>query len=182
MMKKPSGKNPFELGTYINKFPLPIKWLYEDFTSGLLNFEGKCSRAQFWNFYAFAFLFTCALGWIATSLAENDLIQAIVLVLGWLWIAVPAVSIGVRRLHDMGGKGVIATIPPVATLGILTLLCAKDDHDFILYAVLGFFIFGSLFIMSLSKEVVARYWHASRKSTSNSQDSNRQDSNKKDSE
>ncbi|MCD8339997.1 MAG: DUF805 domain-containing protein [Burkholderiales bacterium] len=158
MTKRPSGKNPFELGTYIDKFPLPIRWLYEDFTSGLLNFKGKCSVIRFWNFYAFAFLFVCLLLWIAKEFVDTDFIQSIILVLGWLWIAIPAVSIGVRRLHDIGRKGVVATVPPVATLVILALLCADDDYDFSLYAVLGLFIIGALAFMSMTPEFAARYF------------------------
>ena len=115
-MRNPTpGKNPFELGSYIDRFPLIFQWLYIDLNKDFFKLKGRTGVARFWVMYIFSFLFLAVVYWICEKLATTAIVYFSLLFIGWLYVAIPCVSIGVRRLHDMGKPGFLAVFPQFGT-------------------------------------------------------------------
>lgn len=76
------------------------------------DFGGRASRPEFWWFFAFQLWVYVAAGFLG----------------GWLYflamlgLALPAIAVGVRRLHDTGKSGWLMLIALIPLLGGLILL------------------------------------------------------------
>ncbi len=64
------------------------------------NFSGCASRQDVFYFLIFLFLYYLTFYYVLTSCVESILIFFVLLLLGWLWISVPFLSICIRRLRD----------------------------------------------------------------------------------
>jgi uncharacterized membrane protein YhaH (DUF805 family) len=76
------------------------------------DFGGRASRPEFWWFFAFQFGVYVVTGLLAGWLN-------LVVMLG---LALPAIAVGVRRLHDTGKSGWLMLIGLIPLLGGLVLL------------------------------------------------------------
>jgi uncharacterized membrane protein YhaH (DUF805 family) len=72
------------------------------------NFKGRAVRSEYWWFFLFGFLVQMA----ALSFAEGSLGSAFGNLAG-VALLLPSISLGVRRLHDVGKRGWWLIIPIV---------------------------------------------------------------------
>jgi uncharacterized membrane protein YhaH (DUF805 family) len=68
--------------------------------------EGRASRAEYWNFLLFSYLFAVALALVEAQLRTNFLVMFYNLA-----IFLPALAVGMRRMHDVGKYGWYMLIP-----------------------------------------------------------------------
>lgn len=126
-MRNPTpGKNPFELGSYIDRFPLVFQWLYIDLNRDFFKLKGRTGVSRFWAMYIFSFIFLGIVYWICEKLATTVIVYFSLLLIGWLYVAIPCVSIGVRRLHDMGKPGFLSVFPQFGTF-FMTICVAFQE-------------------------------------------------------
>lgn len=102
-MKNPvPGKNPFELESYKDKMPKHVRQFYEDMTSNYKSFKGRTGRGRFWRLTIFGLIYFSVIPIVLDRFSDTNLIYAMLLLLAWLYMAIPMLTIGVRRLHDAG--------------------------------------------------------------------------------
>ena len=74
-MRNPTpGKNPFELGSYIDRFPLVFQWLYIDLNRDFFKLKGRTGVSRFWAMYIFSFIFLGIVYWICEKLATTVIV------------------------------------------------------------------------------------------------------------
>ncbi len=71
-----------------------------------VDFSGRATRKEFWNFVFFMYLSTFLAG-IADSLAGTDFIGNLVVV----GLLLPYISCAARRMHDAGKSGWFMIVP-----------------------------------------------------------------------
>jgi uncharacterized membrane protein YhaH (DUF805 family) len=94
------------------------------------DFNGRATRSEFWYFTLFyvllsftfvaidQFVVNPMLGMTASQAAQGGLLQFIFA----LALLIPSLSVGVRRLHDIGKSGWWMLLSLVPLLGILVLI------------------------------------------------------------
>jgi len=93
-------------------------------------FKGRARRAEFWGFLLGCLLLTLGLAWLDHQLGfwSRELGWGPLSTLFALYTLSPTVSVGVRRLHDIGLSGWwlwINLIPMVGPLVLLTMMARK---------------------------------------------------------
>jgi len=68
--------------------------------------EGRASRAEYWNFWLFYYLFSVLLAFVEASLRTNFLVLTYTAAM-----LLPGLAVGMRRMHDLGKYGSYALIP-----------------------------------------------------------------------
>lgn len=81
-----------------------------------VNFKGRARRKEFWMFNLFSFLVSIGLGVIASFSGITFLSNIYSLA-----VFLPAIAVGVRRMHDVGKSGWFLLIP------IYSLILACTD-------------------------------------------------------
>jgi len=69
-------------------------------------FSGRARRAEYWYFFLFNFIISFILGFIGGAVG-NIYLQ----VLWFLGTIIPAIAVGVRRMHDVNKSGWYILIP-----------------------------------------------------------------------
>ncbi len=69
-------------------------------------FSGRARRSEYWYFFLFNFIFAFVLGFVG-GLTKMPIISTIYS----LAILIPAIAVGVRRMHDVGKSGWFLLIP-----------------------------------------------------------------------
>ena len=82
------------------------------------NFDGRAARTEFWMFVLINFVVSL----ILSALGQKISIFGILSILYSLFVLIPAIAVGVRRLHDIGKSGWWYLIVFVPFLGALVLL------------------------------------------------------------
>jgi uncharacterized membrane protein YhaH (DUF805 family) len=82
------------------------------------DFSGRARRTEYWMFFLFNFIIAIVLGVIDTIIGSPGIIGLIFA----LAILIPAIAVGVRRLHDTDRSGWWLLIAFVPILGGLVLL------------------------------------------------------------
>ena len=116
-----------------------MKWFIKAFRQ-YADFSGRASRQEFWMFVLFNLLF--AMAWalvvgLLTGLLGDSFNQESRLMFMYKLIAiyyavttVPAMAVGVRRLHDTGRSGwwmLIGLVPLVGSIWLIVLMCSDDN-------------------------------------------------------
>ena len=86
------------------------------------DFNGRARRSEYWYFVLFFFIFSIALA-LFDFLLET---YAVFYGLFNLAMIIPAIAVGVRRLHDIGKSGwmyMISFIPVIGGIWLLILFC-----------------------------------------------------------
>ena len=112
-----------------------MKWFIKAFRQ-YADFSGRASRQEFWMFVLFNLLFAMAWAFVAgllTGLLGDSFNQESRLMFMYKLIAiyyavttVPAMAVGVRRLHDTGRSGwwmLVCLIPFVGGIWLIVLMC-----------------------------------------------------------
>ncbi len=155
MTNKPQGKNPFELATYIDRFPKPIRWLYGDLNGNYFDFKGRCGAARFWLLNLFAFAYLAILLYVCDVFVSTLIVFFMLLLFGWFYIAVATFSIGVRRLHDMGKKGTLAVIPQLGIIYVILLYILEMIPNWAVLSGVFAVVAGAYAAMSMPGEKTA---------------------------
>ncbi len=100
-------------------------------------FQGRAPRAEFWFFTLFVIIVGFTLGTVIGNLRAN--VHAnfqVVLVIFYLGIILPSISVSVRRLHDLGKSGwwcCLSLIPVIGWIILLVWFCnsgTEGDNRF----------------------------------------------------
>lgn len=116
-----------------------MKWFIKAFRQ-YADFSGRASRQEFWMFVLFNLLFAMAWAFVSGLLTglfggsfdqESRLIFMYKLIAIYYAVtAVPAMAVGVRRLHDTGRSGwwmLIGLVPLVGGIWLIVLMCSDDN-------------------------------------------------------
>ena len=116
-----------------------MKWFIKAFRQ-YADFSGRASRQEFWMFVLVNLLFAMAWAFVAGLLTglfggsfdqESRLIFMYKLIAIYYAVtAVPAMAVGVRRLHDTGRSGwwmLIGLVPLVGGIWLIVLMCSDDN-------------------------------------------------------
>jgi uncharacterized membrane protein YhaH (DUF805 family) len=102
------------------------------------DFNGRSRRTEYWMFQLFNFLAALALGLLAfasgTLFGEKDGFNVFAICMGMFGVVsfVPALSITIRRLHDIGRSGwwyFIAFVPLIGGLILFVFTLLDSDPD-----------------------------------------------------
>lgn len=101
------------------------------------DFKGRASRTEYWGFHSFMAVtyFAVIVAVVAFNLGDDPFaVMVPVLMASFAVLAVfsvPAVSVGVRRLHDAGFSGLWTLIVFLPYLGLLVLmvLCCLPGEE-----------------------------------------------------
>lgn len=83
------------------------------------DFKGRANKSEFWYFVLFNIIISLVLGYVSQSLGS----------IYGLIVLIPGLSIGTRRLHDIGKSGWMQLVGliPIAGLIWLIILFVKDS-------------------------------------------------------
>ncbi|MEM7292870.1 MAG: DUF805 domain-containing protein [Pseudomonadota bacterium] len=103
---------------------------YIDAIKNYVNFSGRATRTQFWMFILFNIIISIVLNLIDVMLGT--------LFLGFiysLFVLLPALAVGARRLHDTGRSGWWQLIYLIPLIGLIVMIvfCVQDsveDNDY----------------------------------------------------
>lgn len=91
----------------------------DNITKNYVNFKGRTSRMGFWHFFLASIVFSIVVGLVLGLLGDVGALVANVISLALL---LPNLSIGARRLHDIGKSGWWQLIMLVPLVGIIVLI------------------------------------------------------------
>lgn len=101
------------------------------------DFKGRASRTEYWAFHSFmaATYFASIVAVVAVNWGDDPLSMMVPVLMAsfavLLVFSVPAVSVGVRRLHDAGFSGLwtfIVLLPYLGLLVLMVLCCLPGDN------------------------------------------------------
>ena len=96
-------------------------------TQNYCNFQGRSSRSEFWWFYLFTLLVSCAISLIfGTQSTTGEIVSGLVS----LAFLLPSLGLSVRRLHDIGRSAwwiLIVLIPLVGWIIWIVWMCKDSD-------------------------------------------------------
>lgn len=101
----------------------------EYFTDALkryADFSGRANRTQYWMFVLFYIII-----YIVLAVIDSFLGTIFLALLFSLALLIPSISIGARRLHDIGRSGwwqLIALIPLLGAI-VLIVFFVQDSHE-----------------------------------------------------
>lgn len=98
-------------------FPQAIRLYFQNYA----NFKGRATRAEYW----WAFLFNLLVSFVATFIQPVGSLLVLALL-------IPGLSVGVRRLHDIGKSGFylfMSFIPLVGAIILIVQFCKESDGD-----------------------------------------------------
>lgn len=110
-------------------------WGYfvQAFKQKYCDFSGRARRKEYWGYVLFAALIQWAmLAVAALSFGAESVGFYVVYALIALAFILPALSVTVRRLHDLGKSGwwiFIAFIPFVGSIALLVFMCLDSEVD-----------------------------------------------------
>ena len=90
-------------------------------------FNGRARRAEYWYFFLFNIIISIVLGIVSSIIGDKSG------VLGGLYglaVLIPAIGVGIRRLHDIGKSGwmlLISLIPLIGWIWLLVLLTTDSN-------------------------------------------------------
>ncbi|HLS21890.1 MAG TPA: DUF805 domain-containing protein [Paenalcaligenes sp.] len=90
-------------------------------------FTGRARRKEYWFFVLFNVIFLIILSFLDRALGTFNMQSGVGLLTSIYWLAVliPAIAVGVRRLHDIGRSGwwlLLVFIPVIGPLIILVMM------------------------------------------------------------
>lgn len=117
-----------------------MKWFIKAFRQ-YADFSGRASRQEFWMFVLFNLLLAMAWAFVAGLLTgllgdsfDHDSDRLIfmykLIAIYYAVTTVPAMAVGVRRLHDTGRSGwwmLVSLIPFVGGIWLIVLMCLDDN-------------------------------------------------------
>ena len=90
-------------------------------------FNGRARRAEYWYFFLFNIIISIVLGIVSRIIGDK---RGVLGGLYGLAVLIPAIGVGIRRLHDIGKSGwmlLISLIPLIGWIWILVLLATDSN-------------------------------------------------------
>lgn len=90
------------------------------------DFNGRAIRSQYWYFMLFIFIVSFVLGFLNNIFFVRPILPLIFN----LFILIPSIAIGVRRLHDLGKTGwwfFLVLFPIIGQIILLIWFCMKGQ-------------------------------------------------------
>jgi uncharacterized membrane protein YhaH (DUF805 family) len=90
-------------------------------------FSGRARRTEYWMFALFNIIISIVLNLIGMAVKGGSILAAIYS----LAVLIPALAVGVRRLHDTGRSGwwlLIALIPLIGAIVLIVFMATEGDH------------------------------------------------------
>ena len=94
-----------------------------------VTFSGRAGRSEYWFFALFNFLAGLIAGIIDSAVMGDKGILSLIVLLG---LFLPGMSVGIRRLHDIGKSGwwlLISLIPLIGIIVLIVFYCQKSDSE-----------------------------------------------------
>lgn len=79
-------------------------------------FSGRARRKEYWMFFLFYVLFAFALGILFGIMGANETAAGMANMAYVLGLFIPSISVGVRRMHDIGRNGWWLIVPIVGLI------------------------------------------------------------------
>ena len=92
--------------------------------SGYFDFSGRSSRSEYWWFLLFVMVVNLVVSILDTT-------NGLIVILVYLGLLIPMLSVQVRRLHDINRSGwwiLIAFVPLVGAILLLVWHCSKGTQ------------------------------------------------------
>ena len=119
-----------------------MEWYLKVVRDNYINFSGRARRKEYWMFYLFNIIFTI-IAMIIDNVLGLDFTfgsgpYTVDAGYGWIYllynfaIFLPALSVTIRRLHDVGKSGwfgLIAIIPLIGAIWLLILMCTDGNSE-----------------------------------------------------
>ena len=99
---------------------------YVDVLKNYVGFSGRAHRTEFWMFCLISTIISIALSVIETMIGLPGMISS----LYSLAILLPALAVGMRRLHDTGRSGwwlLLWFVPVIGWIALLIFYCIDSD-------------------------------------------------------
>ena len=116
-----------------------IDGVKNEFFGKYLKFQGRTSRRDFWltvlGIVIIVFIASFIIGLVGSSAEEGSVISTICVVLLWILeigISLGALSLDVRRLHDINKSGwwvLISLVPVVGSIILLVFFCLPAVNE-----------------------------------------------------
>ncbi len=103
-----------------------MEWYKTVILKKYLAFDGRASRAEFWNFFLIHFIVSFLLGVVGGMLGGPMVLST----LYGLAVFLPAVAVTARRLHDIGRSGwwmLVLLIPVIGVIALLVFLIQEGN-------------------------------------------------------
>jgi uncharacterized membrane protein YhaH (DUF805 family) len=119
------------VGNHLNNYIMAFQY-YLDAFRNYATFTGRARRSEYWYFVLFNLIATVLCMGVDNALGTtiDPLPYGYIYYLYNLAVIVPSLSIGTRRLHDVGKSGwmiLIALIPLVGAIWLLVLFCTDSN-------------------------------------------------------
>lgn len=108
----------------------------ETLTKRYAQFSGRASKREFWGYMLFRMVAVVAIFFVAVIMfAINESLGSIFNLLCWLFgiaLVIPDLSVGVRRLHDIGKSGwwfLIGLVPLIGPIWLIILWCQASVNE-----------------------------------------------------
>ncbi|WP_455518285.1 DUF805 domain-containing protein [Neisseria cinerea] len=108
----------------------------ETLTKRYAQFSGRASKREFWGYMLFRMVAVVAIFFVAVIMfAINESLGSIFSLLCWLFgiaLVIPDLSVGVRRLHDIGKSGwwfLIGFVPLIGPIWLIILWCQASVNE-----------------------------------------------------
>ena len=108
----------------------------ETLTKRYAQFSGRASKREFWGFALFSAVVEIAILFVAGIMFEiNKSLGSIFGLLCWLFVialVIPHLSVGVRRLHDIGKSGwwfLIVLVPLIGPIWLIVSCCQASVNE-----------------------------------------------------
>lgn len=108
----------------------------EALTKRYAQFSGRASKREFWGFMLFRMVVVVAIFFVSVIMFEiNESLGGIFSLLCWLFgiaLVIPDLSVGVRRLHDIGKSGwwfLIGLVPLIGPIWLIILWCQASVNE-----------------------------------------------------
>jgi|WetSurMetagenome_2_1015567.scaffolds.fasta_scaffold390394_1 uncharacterized membrane protein YhaH (DUF805 family) len=100
--------------------------------SKYVDFTGRARRSEFWYFVLFNFIACVAIEIVGAILAAVFKSPVVVMILIGLWclfMILPSIAVGIRRLHDIGKRGwwYLLGFIPLVCLVLLYFYCLPGE-------------------------------------------------------
>jgi len=105
-----------------------MEWFLKCVKDNYANFNGRARRKEYWMFYLFFIIFSFVAMMLDGVLGTFGALYGLYV----LALLVPALSVFVRRLHDINKSGwwyFISWIPLIGGIWLLVLLCTDGDKE-----------------------------------------------------
>jgi uncharacterized membrane protein YhaH (DUF805 family) len=104
-----------------------LQYFFEGYTKNYVNFTGRARRKEYWSFTLLFFVSLFGSVYLSEELSGDfDVIPATILLGSFL----PGLSMGVRRMHDIGKSGtnlLVYFIPLIGAIWFLILMTTEGQ-------------------------------------------------------